>query len=67
MEKAHDEISRSAFGGLDHLKDAYIVPPRQLCNNLLHKLFVRVSFSKGPHILQVSRPKTIVAVISSVM
>ena len=31
------------------------VSPRQLCDDLLHKLPVGVSFSKSPHILELSR------------
>jgi len=33
------------------------VSPRQLCDDLLHKLPVGVGFSKSPHILEVSRAK----------
>jgi hypothetical protein len=35
-----------------------LVTPRQLCNNLLHKLLVRVRFSKRAHIFQVPGSKS---------
>jgi hypothetical protein len=42
------------LGCLDGIKKAYVVPPRQLCNDPLHKFDVRPGCSKGPHIFQVS-------------
>jgi len=35
------------------------VAPRQLCNNLLHKLLIRPSIGKGPHILEIPRTETL--------
>ncbi len=40
-----------------HPRAVFIVSPRQLCNDLLHKFLVGVLFSESLHILDVSRAK----------
>jgi hypothetical protein len=43
-----------AFGlRLDGVKKQRVMAPRQLCNNLLHKLLVGPSFGESPHVFQI--------------
>ena len=32
----------------------YVMPPRNLCNNLLHKFLIGVSFGEFSHILEIA-------------
>lgn len=47
----------SLLRSFHHFKNANIVSPGQLCNNLLHKCLIWVRFGEGPHVFQVSCSK----------
>ena len=38
---------------LNPVQQPRVVPPRQLCNNLLHKLLILPRLGEGPHVFQV--------------
>ena len=39
---------------LDSVQNAYIVPPGQLCNKLLHNWFLRPGLCQGTHVFEAS-------------
>ena len=43
----------------DAVDEANDVAPGNLCNNLLHKHFLRVGLGEGPHILEVARRESL--------
>jgi hypothetical protein len=44
---------------LDSVQNAHIVPPRQLCNKLLHNWFIRPSLGQSTHVLEASRAEAL--------
>ena len=51
-------IPFSLFRHFHCIENPYIVPPGYLCNNLLHKCFVRIGFRKRAHVLEIARGET---------
>ena len=47
-------IPLALTGQFQRVKKPDVMAPRQLCNDLLHKLGVWPRFGKGPHVLQIS-------------
>ena len=41
------------------VQEPHVMPPGNLCNNLLHKLFVRVGLGKSAHVLEVARRESL--------